>query len=44
MVVAALCGIGTSKISKIEYIERGYSNFHLKLQKVGAKINIEMGE
>lgn len=44
MVLSALCSKGTSRISRIEYIERGYSDFHLKLQKLGAKINLEMGD
>ena len=44
MVLLALCSKETSRISKIEYIERGYSDFHLKLQKLGAKINLEMGD
>ncbi len=44
LVLAALGSRGTSRISKIEYIERGYSDFHLKLQKLGAKINLEMGD
>lgn len=44
MVISALCSKGTSRISNIEYIERGYSDFHLKLQKLGAKINLEMGD
>ena len=32
MVLAALCSKGISRVSKIEYIDRGYSDFHLKLQ------------
>ena len=44
MVLLALCSKGTSRISKIDYIGRGYSDFHLKLQKLGAKINLEMGD
>jgi len=44
LVLAALEAKGTSVIKKVEYIDRGYSDFYLKLQKLGAKINIEMGD
>ena len=44
VIIAALTSRGTSRISKIEYVDRGYSNLYLKLQKLGAKINLEMGD
>lgn len=41
LVVAALNAEGTTLISGVEYINRGYSNFIEKLQKVGATICLE---
>ena len=41
MVLAALCAEGTTEISNINYIDRGYENFEEKLQKLGARIRRE---
>lgn len=41
MVLAALNANGTSKISKLEYLFRGYENFDKKLKKLGANITRE---
>ncbi|MFH0833781.1 MAG: UDP-N-acetylglucosamine 1-carboxyvinyltransferase, partial [Patescibacteria group bacterium] len=38
MVLAALSAKGISEISNIEYIDRGYENFDLKLRNLGAEI------
>jgi UDP-N-acetylglucosamine 1-carboxyvinyltransferase len=38
MVLAALCAEGTTEISNIRYIDRGYENFEEKLKKLGARI------
>jgi UDP-N-acetylglucosamine 1-carboxyvinyltransferase len=38
MVLAALCAAGTTEISNIYYIDRGYENLEGKLEKLGAKI------
>jgi UDP-N-acetylglucosamine 1-carboxyvinyltransferase len=38
--IAALIAQGTSKISGVEIIERGYENIIGKLEKLGAKINL----
>lgn len=38
MVLAALCAHGTTEISNIYYIDRGYENLEGKLQALGAKI------
>ncbi len=43
MVIAALCADGTSEISDISHIERGYCNFTEKLSKLGADIYLENG-
>lgn len=40
LVLASLCAKGESVIEGVEQIERGYENFHLKLKKLGAKIEI----
>ncbi|HLG25927.1 MAG TPA: UDP-N-acetylglucosamine 1-carboxyvinyltransferase [Candidatus Gracilibacteria bacterium] len=39
MVLAALCAEGTTEISNINYIDRGYENLEGKLQKLGANIS-----
>ncbi len=44
LVIAALQADGTTELSNIEYILRGYENLDKKLQKLGAKIKIEEGE
>lgn len=38
LVIAALCARGTTVISNIEYIDRGYENLDLRLRKLGAEI------
>ncbi len=38
MVLAALCAEGTTEISNINYIDRGYENLEGKLQSIGASI------
>lgn len=38
LVLAGLAAEGYSTVEDIKYIERGYEDFHLKLQKVGAQI------
>lgn len=38
MVLAALCAEGTTEISNINYIDRGYENFEHKLRSLGADI------
>ncbi len=38
LVIAALAAEGFSSVDDIRYIERGYEDFHLKLQKLGAQI------
>lgn len=44
IVIAALSAKGISRISKIEYIDRGYSDFYLKLNQLGAEIKLEVGD
>ncbi|MDO4294301.1 MAG: UDP-N-acetylglucosamine 1-carboxyvinyltransferase [Eubacteriales bacterium] len=39
LVIAALAAEGMSTVDDIRYIERGYEDFHLKLQKLGAQID-----
>lgn len=41
LVLAGLCAKGTTKVSKIEYILRGYENFDLKLNSLEANIKRE---
>lgn len=38
LVMAALAAEGVSTVEEIHYIERGYEDFHLKLQALGAQI------
>ena len=38
LVIAALAADGISTVDEIKYIERGYEDFHLKLQALGAQI------
>lgn len=38
LVMAALAAEGTSLVENIHYIERGYEDFHIKLQSLGAQI------
>ena len=38
LVIAGLTAQGYTVIDEIQYIERGYEDFHLKLQSLGAQI------
>lgn len=38
LIVAALCAEGTTEISGIEYLERGYENFEILLSSLGADV------
>ncbi|MCM1266928.1 MAG: UDP-N-acetylglucosamine 1-carboxyvinyltransferase [Bacteroidales bacterium] len=40
LVIAALAADGISTVDEIKYIERGYEDFHLKLQGLGAQIDM----
>lgn len=40
LVLAALVAEGYSVVEEIHYIERGYEDFHIKLQSLGAQIGI----
>ncbi len=40
LVIAALAAEGVSTVDEIKYIERGYEDFHLKLQGLGAQIDL----
>ena len=40
LVIAALAADGISTVDDIKYIERGYEDFHLKLQSLGAQIDL----
>ena len=40
LVIAALAADGISTVDEIKYIERGYEDFHLKLQGLGAQIDL----
>lgn len=40
LVLAALAAEGYSTVDDIRYIERGYEDFHLKLQALGAQIDL----
>lgn len=44
LVIAALAAEGFSLVDDIHYIERGYEDFHLKLQALGAQIEIVNSE
>ncbi|MCM1062856.1 MAG: UDP-N-acetylglucosamine 1-carboxyvinyltransferase [Eubacterium sp.] len=44
LVVAALAAEGTSTVDDIRYIQRGYEDFHLKLQSLGAQIELVQAE
>ena len=39
LVIAGLAAEGFSTVEDIKYIERGYEDFHLKLQSLGAAID-----
>lgn len=38
LILLGLCAEGVTRVSHLEYLDRGYYNFHKKLQKLGAKI------
>ena len=40
LVIAALAAEGYSTVDDIKYIERGYEDFHIKLQNLGAQIEL----
>ncbi len=40
LVIAALAADGISTVDDIKYIERGYEDFHIKLQGLGAQIEL----
>ena len=40
LVIAALAADGISTVDDIKYIQRGYEDFHLKLQGLGAQIDL----
>ncbi|MDE6318552.1 MAG: UDP-N-acetylglucosamine 1-carboxyvinyltransferase [Lachnospiraceae bacterium] len=40
LVIAALAAEGVSTVDDIKYIERGYEDFHIKLQGLGAQIDL----
>lgn len=44
LVLAGLNAKGITTVSNVEYINRGYSEFYKKLQKLGAEIKLEMGD
>ena len=44
LVIAALAAVGYSTVDDIKYIERGYEDFHLKLQGLGAQIELVQTE
>ena len=40
LVIAALAAEGLTMVDDIRYIQRGYEDFHLKLQGLGAQIEL----
>ena len=44
LVIAALSAVGVTTVDDIRYIERGYEDFHLKLQGLGAQIELVQTE
>lgn len=40
LVIAALAADGISTVDDIKYIQRGYEDFHIKLQSLGAQIDL----
>ena len=44
LVIAGLAAEGITTVDDIKYIERGYEDFHLKLQSLGAQIEIIAAE
>lgn len=39
LIIAGLCAEGVTRVSKLEYLDRGYYQFHIKLQQLGAIID-----
>lgn len=44
LVMAGIAAEGYTEVDDIHYIQRGYENFHLKLQKLGAQIELVNSE
>lgn len=44
LVIAALAAEGTTIVDDIKYVQRGYEDFHLKLQGLGAQIELVQTE
>ena len=44
LVIAALAAEGVTIVDDIKYIQRGYEDFHLKLQGLGAQIELVQTE
>ena len=44
LVIAALAAEGVTLVDDIKYIQRGYEDFHLKLQGLGAQIELVQTE
>jgi len=40
LVIAALAAEGFTTVDNIKYVERGYEDFHIKLQGLGAQIEL----
>ena len=38
LVLVGLCAEGITRVRNLKYLDRGYYQFHQKLQKLGAKI------
>lgn len=38
LVLLGLCAEGETKVTHLEYLDRGYHNFHIKLQNLGADV------
>jgi UDP-N-acetylglucosamine 1-carboxyvinyltransferase len=38
LIIAGLVADGVTKVHHLEYLDRGYYNFHKKLQKLGASV------
>ena len=44
LIIAGIIAKGTSKISGLEHLDRGYENFELKLKNLGIKITREVSK
>lgn len=40
LVIAALAAEGFTTVDNVKYVERGYEDFHIKLQGLGAQIEL----